>query len=245
MYGNKKVQAQYALQKLIIRCQNPSPGTSSSLLFNYATQVNVEQWRPYLIEALAIINAGKVLRKVGFPLSTIKHLFLPHITSLSVHIDPVLKTLYQVSEQMSIHQASKLILHINENHKPSENHLRFYDNSILEVYLLDWLCHDIISTNNVDVLLNYCKQEEWEEYRHLLLDTIRMNCTELDNVDEGANAPSNQQANQSNGSVCNGSNSNLECYNISREHAGYLLIINNERFYSETNADLMVLYFHQ
>uniref|UniRef100_A0A1I8M1X4 Caspase n=1 Tax=Musca domestica TaxID=7370 RepID=A0A1I8M1X4_MUSDO len=194
LYGREKTTAEYILQKLIVLQQNPPQGkglesTNSDILRKYAT-INSHTWQLNIIEALAIIRARKVLRKLGFVWQELRDIYLPHLPEISVHIHPMLKALYKICERLSTTQAGRMVMKINERHLQREAHnLRFYDYEYLEVFLLFWITRDVISIGNqnlqgVDVLnlKAYFKENDLDSMKAILDDTINHNFGRRDNV---------------------------------------------------------------
>ncbi|XP_061392098.1 caspase-8-like [Musca vetustissima] len=187
LYGREKTTSEYILQKLIVLQQNPPRGNgrevaNSDILRKYAT-INTHTWQMSIIEALAIIRAKKVLRKLGFVWKELRDIYLPHLPEISVHIHPLLKALYKICERLSIAQAGRMVMKINEMYLRHEaQSLRFYDYSYLEVFLLFWITRDVIAIGNdslqgADVLnlIGYFKVNDLETMKTILVETINHN----------------------------------------------------------------------
>ncbi|XP_067636739.1 caspase-8 isoform X2 [Eurosta solidaginis] len=153
----------------------------ADLLTKYHS-VNPQNWRSQLVEALSIIGARRVLRKLGFDWNELHQHYLPHIGELSLHVHPLLKALYRVCERLKPAQAGQLVLRVNEQRKRPDELLRFYDFAYLEIFLLDWISRRIITLGdrsangaNVDVLLEYLKFNDLDVLKSLLIETILNN----------------------------------------------------------------------
>ncbi|XP_075155939.1 caspase-8-like [Haematobia irritans] len=209
LYGREKTTSEYILQKLIVLQQNPPEGkgdatASSDILRKYAT-INTNTWRVNIVEALSIIRAKKVLRKLGLKWSELHDIYLPHIPELSVHIHPMLKALYKICERLTPSQAGRLVIKINEMHLSHESqNLRFYDYSNLEVFLLFWLTRGVIAIGDqnlqgVDMLnlISYFKLNDLDSMKAILVDTIDHNKCQvnLPRADVPVSSNNNQQRN--------------------------------------------------
>ncbi|XP_013105770.1 caspase-8 [Stomoxys calcitrans] len=291
LYGREKTTSEYILQKLIVLQQNPPKGKgnfglagSSDILRKYAT-INNTTWRVNIVEALAIIRAKKVLRKLGFSWQELHDIYLPHIPEVNVYIHPLLKALYKISERLSIAQAGRMVIKINETYLRHESqNLRFYDYGHLEVFLLFWMTRDVIAIGNQNLqgadvlnLISYFKQNDLDSMKAVLVDTINHNSvhgnyrratnntsnTVADNVVQSAagNAVGRQETeDKDSGAVMDSRDMSLsaehmqpqpngfprtdhedfdctERYVIRKQQAGYVLIINQSKFYEETNPE--------
>lgn len=288
LYGRERGHSEFILQKLIVLSKNPPKGkglngqqpvVTSDILRNYAT-INPNSWKVHIIEALAIIRAKRVLRKLGFMYQEIHEHYLPHIAEISSYIHPLLKALYKISERLTPAQAGRLIAKVNDTHLSSDTqHLRFYDTSYLEVFLLDWMTKRVISIGdqnlrdaNVQVLIEYFKFNDLDSMSSTLVETINQNtkdeCSSYINAASSTPLPSSnvnksktfkdsgavmsqEMAASFNGHeeqpLCSNENDTLEDeydaperYAVSREKAGYILIINQSEFYEETDPELKV-----
>ncbi|KAM7348825.1 caspase-8 Dredd [Cochliomyia hominivorax] len=288
LYADDSKSLHFILQKLIILSQQPPLGqglkqlgkpASSDILLNYA-KLNPSKWQKHIVEALAIIKAKKVLRKLGFNWQQLMHYYLPHVAEISVNIHPLLKALYAVCERLTIDQSYRLITYINDKYKQCQE-LRFYDSSHLEVFLLNWLTKDVITLgskqmqdSNVQILIEYFKFNDMLELKDLLVFTINQNIDNNEDVHKNVlpndNIPNTEENSKDSGvsmshdnnndsncnkndSVAKSSNIKLseqpkqqsvknleeehdkEHYAIKKQSAGYVLIINQSKFYYETD----------
>lgn len=274
LFGDQNSASVFLLQKLIILSQNPPSGKglvqqnaqnfSSGILRNY-TQINPDNWRENVIEALAIIRAKKVIRKLGLSWMDIYYEYLPHVAEISTHLHPLLKALYKICERLTPEQAGQLINHINGRYENCQN-LRFYDSAYLEVFLLNWITNRVIvlgdknlNDYNVDVLVEFFKLNDMDTFKDLLLETIKFqnnqkaeqsNTNQQDDSadvsetlrDSGISVNRKSYISEENAAEALTVNEfdEAERYKISRENAGYVLIINQNQFYKETDPKLQV-----
>uniref|UniRef100_W8AV04 Caspase-8 n=1 Tax=Ceratitis capitata TaxID=7213 RepID=W8AV04_CERCA len=261
LFGDDRTNAEFALQKLLILSNTHKTGGcgGADLLSKYIS-VNPRNWRAQLVEALAIIGARRVLRKLGFDWNELHQHYLPHIGELSLHIHPLLKALYRVCERLKPAQAGQLVLRVNEQRKGSDDHLRFYDFAYLEIFLLDWISRRIIILGDrvangadVDVLLEFFKFNDMDALKTLLIETIVNNAekggmrnTTADQIstDNKAAASGSQQIykpvkeSATSTSIRSCDLTISDRYEVRRERAGILLIINQLEFFRETDPSL-------
>ncbi|XP_043948995.1 caspase-8 isoform X2 [Drosophila biarmipes] len=225
----------------------------SNLLMQYAKS-RPEAWKRNLVEALCIVGARQVLRRLGFHWHELRMHYLPHINGITLHIHPLLKSLYKICEELSLAQSGRLVLDVGEKVARQEagDPLRFYDHTYLEVFLLDWLTRrcirlgDINATgSDVQLLIEHLKLNDLKEQAKLLIDTVNSNAPDQDHVvappltikretqSDNQQSASTVQAASSSASIRRGN-----ALQLSRENAGIVLIINQKRFHRDVSQDL-------
>uniref|UniRef100_A0A1A9WRC9 Caspase family p20 domain-containing protein n=1 Tax=Glossina brevipalpis TaxID=37001 RepID=A0A1A9WRC9_9MUSC len=270
LFGHERTSAAYILQKLIILSKQPRRDcdqvTSNSgdiILRHYAKSMS-NDWRKGLVEALTIINAKKVLRKLGFCWRELYHHYLPQIAELSINIHPMLKVLYKICEELTAVQAKQLILKIQNDVVES---LDFSDPLYLEIFLLDWINRRIINIGDrqcigtdVQVLIEYFKFNDMDTLKELLNSTILHNAEEVEYKNhilekENSIQPATDSAESSLSSKNEGTFKclkedvsmyqeidDISSYEVRRETAGFVMIINQNQFHQEADpkwADLL------
>ncbi|XP_030378594.1 caspase-8 isoform X2 [Scaptodrosophila lebanonensis] len=203
-FAQKHSNAEYVLQKLLTLARansisGPQHHQNSDLLRQYA-HTNQKNWRAHLIEALTIINARRVLRKLGFQWQELRLHYLPHIHEVTLHVHPLLKALYIVCEQLTLAQSSRLVLSISDmqtrinaqqqgpESASANDRLLIYDFAYLEIFLLHWLTRRIIKLGDINaegsdmqILIEYFKFNNLESLSSLLIQTINSNATSAAN----------------------------------------------------------------
>ncbi|KAM8719906.1 hypothetical protein ACLKA7_006029 [Drosophila subpalustris] len=181
LFGDQHAHATYILQKLLALARSPPAEQLNSDLLRLYAQTNPSRWRCHLVEALCIINARQVLRKMGMNWEQLRLQYLPQIQEISLHVHPLLKALYFICEQLTIAQSGRLVLDINEKLNSTES-LRFYDFAYLEIFLLDWLTRrhlrlgDIQTIgSDVQLLIEYFKFNDLQSLATLLIQTYNCN----------------------------------------------------------------------
>ncbi|EDV45383.2 caspase-8 [Drosophila erecta] len=253
LYGDNHSDATYILQKLLTMTRSDFP--QSDLLIKYAKS-RPETWRRHLVEALCIVGARKVLRKLGFCWQELKIHYLPHVAGITLHVHPLLKSLYRMCEELSVAQSGRLVLDVGEKvaRQQAGDPLRFYDPMYLEIFLLDWLTRRCIQLgdinvigSNVQLLIEHLKFNDLKEQAKLLIDTIISNAPEPDLAEIDAmtikqETESDNQQSSSCSTAAAPSKASALCrinaLRLTRENAGIALIINQQEFHRNVSKDL-------
>ncbi|XP_017086758.1 caspase-8 isoform X2 [Drosophila eugracilis] len=233
LFGVEHSDATYILQKLLSMTRSDYP--QSDLLMQYAKS-RPEAWRRQLVEALCIIGARQVLRRLGFRWQELRMHYLPHIGGITLHVHPLLKTLYKICEELSLAQSGRLVIDVGEKveqHKAGDP-LRFYDPTYLEIFLLDWLTRRCIRLGDIN--------GQGSDVQ-LLIDNA------LDQDPIVANLTPMKQDTESNiqqAPICStvkpdsltASFRRKNAIELTRENAGIALIINQQKFHRNVGNDL-------
>lgn len=131
-----------ALQRLIVyqRVSADNCETNLNLLYDWAQHAQAQPtWRYELIEALCICQLYRVIRKLGFKVSSIKNYYQPDNLKVTFHVNPMKKALYKLCENMTSDNQSKL-----------QNTLKTYDIDTSEyktneLVILELMCKKFIS----------------------------------------------------------------------------------------------------
>ncbi|BFG01602.1 caspase-8 [Drosophila madeirensis] len=258
LYGDEHSSATYILQKLLVLHRaNDTDWRHSDILSQYAKS-KPQAWRKYLVEALCIIGARQVLRKLGLRWQELRMHYLPHIGGISLHIHPLLKSLYTICEELSLAQSGRMVLSIREK-ASSGDPLRFYEPAYLEIFMLDWLTRRLIrlgdinaNGSDVQLLIEFFKFNELHAQATLLVDTVNSNatassdhaptsvCADRETFDSakpnvGASGLANGSASSAPSALPQRAKNAIQ---LSRENAGIVLIINQQRFHQNVSDDL-------
>lgn len=141
LLGKNKNDARYSIQRLCIGMKDHT--RTIKYLYEWAISARNEEWRLTLVEALLIIKANRVLRKLGLNVNELTSRFMPSNPLMNIHVHPILKCLLYVCEQLEPNEASQMIQNIDQNNV--EEHLTCC-NKYLEISMLRW-----ISTGIIDV----------------------------------------------------------------------------------------------
>ncbi|XP_017006651.2 caspase-8 isoform X2 [Drosophila takahashii] len=220
----------------------------SDLLQQYAKS-RPDAWRRHLVEALCIVGARQVLRRLGFRWQELRLHYLPHVAEVALHVHPLLKSLYRICEQLTLAQSGRLVLDVGEKvaRQQAGDPLRFYDPTYLEIFLLDWLTRGSLrlgdinaAGSDVQLLIEHLKFNDLQEQAKLLIDTINSNAPEAAPPAPPLVAIKQEtQLDSSASSVSSASSSRRgNALELSREKAGIVLIINQQRFHRNVSEDL-------
>ncbi|EDW43724.1 caspase-8 isoform X1 [Drosophila sechellia] len=246
LYGDDHSDATYILQKLLVMAR--SDLSQSDLLIKFAKS-RPETWRRHLVEALCIIGARKVLRRLGFCWQELRMHYLPHIAGITLHVHPLLKSLYRMCEELSLAQSGRLFLDVGEKvaSQQAGDPLRFYDPAYLEIFLLDWLTKRSIKLgdinaagSNVDLLVEHLKFNDLHAQAKLITDTIISNAPEPDAAGTAAMAIK-QEIESDNQQSKAPAIKRIGALKLTRENAGIALIINQQEFHRNVSKDIKKL----
>ncbi|KAH8261969.1 hypothetical protein KR026_008317 [Drosophila bipectinata] len=251
LYGDEHSSATYILQKLLALA--PVAWQPTDLVLQYAKS-RPDTWRRHLVEGLCIIGARQVLRRLGLRWSELRLHYLPHIGGLTLHIHPLLKSLYTICEQMTLAQSGRLVLDVGEKvarqQKSSGDPMHFNDPAYLEIYMLDWLTRKSIklgdiNTNGSDVqlLIEHLKFNDLQEQAKLLIDTINSNARDEPAPPRTASPPpitvKRETLTDSHRDYASTSTSvPRNGVQLSRDSAGICLIINQREFHRNVDDNL-------
>ncbi|XP_016986517.1 caspase-8 [Drosophila rhopaloa] len=244
LYGDDHSDATYILQKLLPMTRSEFP--QSDLLLQYAKS-RPETWKRRLVEALCIIGARQVLRRLGLRWQELRVHYLPHIGGITLHVHPLLKSLYRICEQLSLAQSGRLVLDVGEKvaRQQAGDPLRFYDPSYLEIFLLDWLTRgcirlgDINATgSDVQLLIEHLKFNDLQEHAKLLIDTINSNAPDESQVVVDPPLTIKREVQSDSQPAAAYSQRRKNALELSRENAGIALIINQREFHQKVSEDL-------
>ncbi|XP_052849373.1 caspase-8 [Drosophila gunungcola] len=257
LYGDDHSNATYILQKLLPMTRSDFP--QSDLLMQYAKS-HPETWRNHLVEALCIIGARQVLRRLGLRWQELRLHYLPHVGGIALHIHPLLKSLYRICEELPLAQSGRLVLDVGEKvaRQQAGGLLRFYDPTYLEIFLLDWLTRkclrlgDINATgSDVQLLIEHFKFNDLQEQAKLLIDTINSNAPDADQVaavvdpllttikpETLSDSPQASRGSTSSAPSTASSFRRRNALELNRENAGIALIINQRKFHRKVSEEL-------
>ncbi|XP_022220485.2 caspase-8 isoform X2 [Drosophila obscura] len=262
LYGDEHSSATYILQKLLVLAR-ATDWRHSDILSQYA-KYKPQSWHQNLVEALCIIGARQVLRKLGLRWQELRMHYLPHIGGISLHIHPLLKSLYTICEELTLAQSAHMVLDIRDKVRAGDP-LRYYNSAHLEIFMLDWMTRRLIrlgdinaNGSDVQLLIEYFKLNDLCAQATLLVDTVNSNATSIlahaptsvsPNRETSDSAKPNVLptvvysglANESSSSTASSSRQRAQnAIQLSRENAGIALIINQQKFHRDVNDDLKI-----
>lgn len=261
LYGGDRVQSKVLLQQLIVKSFDPTRKTAflKSWAINNET-VDNHKWRDTLLEALCIIQAKYVIRRLGLDYDDLQQRFLPSNLQSALFIHPIVKLLYHVCERLTIDQARSLIEHMLQKY-PSIQDFNYRDGGeYLEIYMMFWILEDVISIGsdnryaalpcNLEPIVEFLKQIEMDTLKEAIKEAVhKFNCEQL-----AQSRPNSLHKNQTDDKrsdsvevVSRSFEERLQTvdtsnsYQIKKSNAGIALIINQKSFYRDTHPDLTEL----
>lgn len=225
-----------------------------------------ENYKEELIEALLIIQANHVLIKLGLDIANLKVQFLPHRIEMNTHIHPMLKALYILCESLTKVQTKNLFEHMKKECKlkvefDDEMGLEMYliqwfleDNIVLGDWKKDGSVKEIFC--DVTKITTFLKTVDDSLKEKIVNVNIKLNFTKNNFIGKDKckkanadtdNASSSTASTSTSPSKTISNNTELEVitdtpdkmlprYNICKESAGYLLVINQKKFKYNSNS---------
>lgn len=259
------VRSKIVQQQLFVASHTPTEPTT--FLHSWACEIQKtnDKWREILLEALCIIQAKAVIKKLGLNYDELEQRFLPRNPYNALFIHHIVKLLYLVSEQLTVTEAKLLIDQITLKYA-SVRDFKYRDNGArLEVYLMYWLGVDVLSigrrttTNqsnmvepqfdlpsNLDPIVEYLKQIEKDSLKETVssvchqISSKRLTSTEHRTICTDDKQPTDLGMASCNLNANQGNRiKNVdESYKVRKSNAGILLIVNQKSFFHDDNPDL-------
>ncbi|XP_065087500.1 caspase-8 [Ochlerotatus camptorhynchus] len=242
LYGHRNPK--YLLQILTVAIR--APDAKTQFLSEWANLVSAkdgDRWQPELLEALAIVQANLCLLKCGFDEEELRGQFLPHVPELATHVHPILKGLLLLCEKIDFETGRKLTEYLKQNHDPL-----VVQHNWLEMVLLELIGQGLVTLGSKAPGMECDLGNLIAAFKGLELEGLRDFCK---NIESSFNRDFQLEKNQSDDarssliSEVKGkpveSIDQLERYIITRNNAGLILIVNQFKFYRETNPELIEL----
>lgn len=145
--ADDRTQYKIVLQQLIVLSFDQEKETD--LLRTWAKGCKV-QWKNHLLEALCLIQAKRVIRKLGLDYDELEQRFLPanHYTASHIHL--IVKLLYFVCDELTIQQCKMLVNYMTQKYASIRNFIYSDNGDHLEIYLMHWLWENVIDIGQTD-----------------------------------------------------------------------------------------------
>ncbi|XP_058128423.1 caspase-8 [Anopheles ziemanni] len=250
LYGQRNPQ--YALQILNVSGRMLSDETS--FLVDWTNYERSTSWEDELLEALTILEQNLLLLRAGFDDDELRSKYFPQTAEIALHVHPILKGLYQFCERLEDKTTLQLI-------KQLKQHLgnASVPQDCLEIVLLHLISNETIilgsraSGKECDLvaLTAACKSAElYDESDFLKGISQHYNSAvkaeqQVQSDASSKNYPSVVQQPVdvvealTKMVVTKTKTSTLECYEFDPQRAGIMLLVNQFRFYRETNPELV------
>lgn len=229
---------------------------ATTFLHSWASEMQKmnSEWRDIFLEAVCIIQAKAIIRKLGLNYIDLEQRFLPRIPNNTHRIHPIVKLLYFVNENLTVAESKELLDRI-----ASDQNFDYRENA-----LLHWLGEDVLNIGrrsttdrnrndhprdgnfcNLDPIMEFLKQNEkdslkemvssachqFNRTRNVLTDRPSIRTDNKHPIDMGV--PSHLSSANSNRS------SNVDdAFRIRKANAGIVLIVNQKTFYHDERAAL-------
>ncbi|KFB47561.1 hypothetical protein ZHAS_00015525 [Anopheles sinensis] len=250
LYGQRNPQ--YALQILNVSGRMLSEETS--FLVDWTNYKRSTSWEDELLEALTILEQNLLLLRAGFDDDELRSKYFPQTAEIALHVHPILKGLYQFCERLddktSMQLMKQLKQYVGNASVPQD---------CLEIVLLHLISNDTINLGSrasgkecdLVALTAACKSVELYDESEFLkgISQHYNNAVKAEQqVQSDASSKSYQSAVQQPIDVVEALNKKvvtitktptLECYDFDPQRAGIMLLVNQFRFYRETNPELV------
>ncbi|XP_055624552.1 caspase-8 [Toxorhynchites rutilus septentrionalis] len=244
LYGQR--DPKYLQQTLAVASRVPEEDTQ--FLIDWVNYMKTD-WQSELLEALVIVQANLCLIKCGHDADELRDRYLPHVPELATFVHPILKGLYLLCERMEESVGEKLVKYLVHKYCIINNGGEYF-----EIVILDLITRDLIKLGSkstgeeCDLLTLIASFKELDLYalsdycksiaNHFNKDIIGKQ-NQADNAKDSINfrqIPSDSKQPDKSVKI-----SQLESYYITKANAGIVLIINQFKFYRETNPELTEL----
>lgn len=235
-------------------------------LHSWASEIQKtnSKWRDILLEALCIIQAKAIIRKLGLNYNDLEQRFLPLNPYNTVFVHPIVKLLYFVSEQLTVLESRQLIDRTVSKFKICEN-FKYTDNGErLEIYFMYWLTEDVLSIGrktatignsidepklqfpcNLEPIVEFLKQNEKDALKEIVSAVCRQfNSTRIAPTDRPTICTDENRPIDMDYTSCNFKGKNIQpnntehSYKIRKLNAGIVLIVNQNMFHHDKDPDL-------
>uniref|UniRef100_A0A182J468 Uncharacterized protein n=1 Tax=Anopheles atroparvus TaxID=41427 RepID=A0A182J468_ANOAO len=249
LYGQRNPQ--YALQILNVSGRMHSEETN--FLVDWINYERSTTWEDELLEALTILEQNLLLLRAGFDDEELRSKYFPRTAEIALHIHPILKGLYHFCERLEDDKSMKLIKQLQQHVGTAS-----VQHECLEIVLLHLISNDTINLGardsgkecDVVALTAACKSVElYDESDFLKAIADHFNGSLQRVQQEQSDASSKNLPNLVEQSMnvslaptkemTRSSRSTLERYEFDHKRAGIVLLINQFRFYRETNPELV------
>lgn len=249
--ADNHVLSDYFQQQLFVASHSPHDETTFLHLWASNLHETNAEWRDKLIEALCIIQAKAIIRKLGLNHTDLEQRFLPrNVDTVRLFIHPIIKLLYLLSDQLAVDQANELIAHVAVNPTGLPNCEHCYNGERLEMHLMYWLSNDILSIgdnrNNTDDARCHvpCNLEPIARFlkdigEDSLKDTVSSVCKRFDSS-RSAIPANNKLSVDMNIASCSAQPppDTDDRYTIRKSKAGICLIIDQQEFHRNVSPSL-------
>lgn len=136
-------QRKFILNELIILSNQPSKQTDY-LKILAESQIH-DKWKDALLESLCLIQAKRIIFKLGLNIDELTGRYLPSNLHFSDKVHGTVKRLYKMCANMTVTECYALVNYMKKKYPHLEN-FKYSDNGeYLELHLMHWISENIIS----------------------------------------------------------------------------------------------------
>lgn len=223
LYGSDPKLANTGLQHILLHLSKPAK--NSSYLYQWARhrELQGQEWKEMLVEALCIAQAYHVVEKLGLYKQQLEEVYLPYRADTALVVNKLVKALYLLAESWKLAQAKKLVSFVEQK---TGTKMAFNEPSYLEAYFLHWQQQNVIKfypgpVCQVDVILEFLANEGLKNIKNnfeILLIDLKEKKDEV-NISKPNKSAQEAQVTE-----------DLTVYKVTRNYCGFVLVINQKHF---------------
>lgn len=246
--ADDQVRSKVLQQQLYVASFTPQEPTI--FLHSWASEMRKtnSEWRYIFLEALCIIQAKAIIRKLGLNYIDLEQQFLPRIPNSTLHIHPMLKLLYFVNENLTVAESKELVDRMDQD-------FDYRDNA-----LLNWLGEDVLNIGrrsttdrnqidearakplcNFDLFIEFLKENEKDSLKEMVSSACQQfNSTQNVFTDRPIIRTNDKKPidmGVSNAKSIRTSNAD-DSFKIRKSNAGIVLVLNQKTFHLDDNPAL-------
>lgn len=241
LIADDKVRSKILLQQLIVASFSKEQSTLFLRTWAKEESSRDSDWRDKLLEGLCIIQAKRVIAKLGISFYDLDQRFLPSNAQSSLFIHPIVKLLYFVCEELSAKECKALVAQVSATYSSVSDFNYSDDGEHLELYLMHWMWQQAIDIGsreedarascNLGPIIAHLKQIE----RDCLTETVKSVSNKFNSFEQKIHTDDKRASNIEAASLTSAiafgvPSTSKHCYSISRGKAGVVLIINQMHF---------------
>lgn len=254
--------AMVGLQKILTASRNIAAPTD--FLTDWAKKE--EKWKEALLEALSIAQINSIIAKLGLNVEEIQERFVPDNPDLNLYIHPIVRALYIVCDSLKIEDSKQMITYIQDdcNYRAEFFFPVYIEIHILDwiqrsfITLGDWslqrsscIMNEFCDINRITTFLKLNGFEDLKDILHnasIRLSYTRNNRIRVDEpepqreIKETIKEMTQKSKSPLSATDINPRTNNIvtnssEFYKITKENAGYILIINQQNFHIDIRSE--------
>lgn len=246
LIADDNVRAKFLLQQLIVASFSKDQSTTFLHIWSIENEKAEIKWRDKFLEGLCIIQAKRIIAKLGLSYYDLEHRFMPRNVNFALFIHPIVKHLYFVCENLTVTEAQLMVNNISANYSNVADFNYNDDGEYLEIYFLHWIWQEILTigsraecsrkTCNLEPIIACLKQMEKDSLKESVKDVCNRfnNFTSKIHTDDKCSTNIDSLSYNFSTNLSTPSTSKHH-YIVTREKAGIVLIINQMHFTRDAN----------